>query len=37
VSSPTVAEPISNGSVVLTGSFTESQARLLASNLSGSG
>ena len=37
VSSPTVAEPIPNGSVVLTGSFTESQARLLASNLSGSG
>jgi preprotein translocase subunit SecD len=37
VSSPTVAEPISNGSIVLTGSFTESQARLLASNLSGSG
>jgi preprotein translocase subunit SecD len=37
VSSPTVAEPIPNGSVVLTGSFTKTQARLLASNLSGSG
>lgn len=37
VSSPTVMAPIPNGSVVLTGSFTESQARLLASNLSGSG
>jgi preprotein translocase subunit SecD len=37
VSSPTVAEPIRNGSLVLTGRFTETQARLLASNLSGSG
>ena len=37
VSSPTVAEPISNGSVVLTGSFTKTQARSLASSLSGSG
>lgn len=37
VSSPTVAEPITNGSVVLTGSFTKTQARSLASNLSGSG
>ena len=37
VSSPIVMAPIPNGSVVLTGSFTESQARLLASNLSGSG
>jgi preprotein translocase subunit SecD len=37
VSSPTVAEPITNGSVVLTGSFTKTQARSLASSLSGSG
>jgi preprotein translocase subunit SecD len=37
VSSPTVAEPIPNGNLVLTGSFTKTQARLLASNLSGSG
>jgi preprotein translocase subunit SecD len=37
VSSPTVAEPIRNGSVVLTGSFTKTQARSLASSLSGSG
>ena len=37
VSSPTVAEPITSGNVVLTGSFTKTQARSLASNLSGSG
>jgi preprotein translocase subunit SecD len=37
LSSPTVAAPITSGNVVLTGSFTETQARLLASNLSGSG
>lgn len=37
VSSPTVAAPIPNGNLVLTGSFTKTQARLLASNLSGSG
>jgi preprotein translocase subunit SecD len=37
VSSPTVAAPITSGNVVLTGSFTKTQARSLASNLSGSG
>jgi preprotein translocase subunit SecD len=37
VSSPTVAAPIPNGNIVLTGDFTKTQARLLASNLSGSG
>jgi hypothetical protein len=37
LSSPTVAAPITSGNVVLTGSFTKTQARLLASNLSGSG
>jgi preprotein translocase subunit SecD len=36
VSSPTVAAPITSGNVVLTGSFTKTQARSLASNLSGS-
>ena len=37
VSSPTVAAPITSGNVVITGSFTKTQARSLASNLSGSG
>ena len=37
VSSPTVAAPITSGNVVLTGSFTKTQARSLATNLSGSG
>lgn len=35
VSSPTVAAPITSGNVVITGSFTKTQARSLASNLSG--
>jgi hypothetical protein len=37
VSSPTVAAPITSGNVVLTASFTKTQARSLASSLSGSG
>ena len=37
VSSPTVAAPITSGNVVLTGSFTKTQALSLASSLSGSG
>jgi preprotein translocase subunit SecD len=37
VSSPTVAAPISSGSFVITGTFTETQARSLASSLNGSG
>jgi preprotein translocase subunit SecD len=37
ISSPTVAAPITSGNVVITGSFTKTQARSLASNLSGSG
>jgi hypothetical protein len=37
VSSPTVEAPITSGNVVITGSFTKTQARSLASSLSGSG
>jgi hypothetical protein len=32
-----VAAPISSGSFVITGTFTETQARSLASSLNGSG
>ena len=37
VSSPTVVVPITSGSLVLTGRFTEAEARSLAAGLTGSG